>query len=408
MTDAVLAFNAGSSSLKFALFVLDRAASRPASLQQRFRGQLEDLDEDPRFCVRDASGARVVDQDLRGVRPGVWSQSAALDHLLAWIDGHDDDLQLRAIGHRVVHGGERFTAPVLIDSSILVALESLTALAPLHQPASLGPIRTLAALRPELPQVACFDTSFHTTLPEVERMFPLGADLRAHGLRRYGFHGLSYEYVAGELPRHLGAQAAGRVIVAHLGNGASLCAMNGGRSVATTMGFTALDGLMMGTRCGALDPGALLHLIQHAGIDAATLERKLYRESGLLGVSGLSHDMRTLLASDLPAAALAVDLYCHRLLREIGALSAVLGGLDALVFTAGIGENAAPIRARVLGALGWLGVALDEQANAVAGPRLTTATSRVSAWVIPTNEEAVVAGHALALTATPAIARAAG
>jgi len=401
MTDAVLSFNAGSSSLKFALF-----ARQGGTLAQCFRGQLEDLAEDPRFLVSDAHGTRIVDQDLSLLRPGAWSHNDALAHLMLWIDGHDEDLRLVAIGHRVVHGGARFVTPVRIDAQVLHGIEALTSLAPLHQPASTGPIRAIAAIRPGLPQVACFDTAFHAGMPPVEQTFALGADLRALGLRRFGFHGLSYEYIAGELPRHLGEAAEGRVIVAHLGNGASMCAMHGRRSLATTMGFTALDGLMMGTRCGALDPGAVLHLIRHAGIEAAELERKLYREAGLLGVSGLSHDMRTLLASTLPEAALAVEIYCHRIVREIGALTAAIGGLDAIVFTAGIGENAAPVRERVMRALSWLGLEPDPDANGQGKLCITRPGSRVSAWVIPTNEEAVVARHALATagiggTATP-------
>jgi acetate kinase len=397
MTDAVLAFNAGSSSLKFALF-----ACRGAAIEPLFRGQLEDLDEDPRFLVADATGRRLVDQDLGQLRPGAWTHPEALAHLLHWVDAHDDDLVLRAIGHRVVHGGESFVGPVIVDEAVVDAIEALTALAPLHQPASIAPIRALAALRPALPQVACFDTAFHATLDPVERTFAIGADLRAHGVRRFGFHGLSYEYIAGELPARIGALAEGRVLVAHLGNGASMCAMHGRRSRATTMGFTALDGLMMGTRCGALDPGAVLHLLRHAGVDAATLERKLYREAGLLGVSGLSHDMRTLLASSAPAAALAVDMYCHRIVREVGSLAAAIGGLDALVFTAGIGENAAPVRARVVDALGWMGLRLDARANQSGAACITTADSRVQAFVIPTNEEAVVARQTLALAPRPA------
>ena len=393
MTDSILTFNAGSSSLKFALFV----CRGDQAIEPLFRGQLEDLDEDPRFLVTDALGSRIVDQDLGQLRPGTWTHAEALSHLLHWIDTHDDNLVLRAIGHRVVHGGEHFVAPVIVDAAVVDAIEALTVLAPLHQPASIAPIRALAALRPDIEQVACFDTAFHATLDAVERTFAIGADLRALGVRRFGFHGLSYEYIASELPTRLGPLAEGRVVVAHLGNGASMCAMHGRRSRATTMGFTALDGLMMGTRCGTLDPGAVLHLLRHAGIDAATLERKLYREAGLLGVSGLSHDMRTLLASDSPAAALAVDLYCHRIVREVGSLAAAIGGLDALVFTAGIGENAAPVRARVVEALGWMGLQIDADANDAGSACITTRDSRVPAFVIPTNEEAVVARQALAL-----------
>lgn len=393
MTDAILTFNAGSSSLKFALFT-----RTPQGLASCLRGQLEDLGEDPRFVVDDARGERIVDQNLALLRPAPWNHAEALAHLMRWIDAHDDNLQLTAIGHRVVHGGERFIAPVIVDAEVLSALEALSDLAPLHQPASVMPIQAITSIRPDLPQVACFDTAFHSTLPEVETCFPLGADLRALGIRRFGFHGLSYEYIASQLPAHLGAAADSRVIVAHLGNGASMCGMQARRSVATTMGFTALDGLMMGTRCGSIDPGALLHLIRHEGIAPADLERKLYRESGLLGVSGLSPDMRTLLASTSPAAALAVDMYCYRIVCQIGALAAALGGIDAIVFTAGIGENASQLREKVLAALGWLGVQPDAEANARHALRISTLQSRVSAWVIPTNEEVVVAGHTLTAT----------
>jgi len=393
MTDAILTFNAGSSSLKFALFT-----RTPQGLAPGARGQLEDLGEDPRFLVQGPAGERIVDQDLALLRPAPWSHTDALAHLMRWIDAHDADLQLAAVGHRVVHGGERFIAPVVVDAEVLSALEALSDLAPLHQPASVAPIRAIASIRPQLPQVACFDTAFHSTLPEVETCFPLGADLRALGIRRFGFHGLSYEYIASQLPAHLGAAADGRVIVAHLGSGASMCGMQARRSRATTMGFTALDGLMMGTRCGSIDPGAVLHLIRHEGISPAVLERKLYRESGLLGVSGLSPDMRTLLASTSAAAALAVDMYSYRIVREIGALAAALGGIDALVFTAGIGENAAPLREKVMSALGWLGLEPDVEANARHALRVSTLDSRVSGWVIPTDEEVVVAGHTLAAT----------
>jgi acetate kinase len=359
MADGVLTFNAGSSSLKFALFTHRGEALRPL-----FRGQLEDISEDPRFTVDDAAGQRIVDQDLGQLRPGEWTHEEALAHLLHWIDGHDDNLSLTAIGHRVVHGGEAFAAPVRVDATVLDQIEALTALAPLHQPASIAPVRAIATLRPDLLQVACFDTAFHSTLPPVERLFALGADLRAHGVRRFGFHGLSYEYIAGELPACLGPLADGRVIIAHLGNGASMCALHARRSRATTMGFTALDGLVMGT---------------------------------LLGVSGLSHDMRTLLASDAPAAALAVELYCHRIAREVGALAAAIGGVDAMVFTAGIGENAAPVRARVLESLGWMGFRLDATANARGHGCITDPGGPAQAFVIRTNEEAVVARHALEL-----------
>lgn len=390
MTEALLAFNAGSSSLKFALFAVDGQ-----SLAPRFRGQFENLGANARFTLRDPARASIVDERLES-GPADDPHAAALSRLLAWIDEHDDDYTLIAAGHRIVHGGERQVAPARVDGALLAEMEALAALAPLHQRHGLAPIRAIQQVRPGLAQVACFDTAFHATLPPAERTFALGADLRATGLRRYGFHGLSYEYIAACLPSVAGPRVAdGRVIVAHLGNGASMCAMRERRSVATTMGFTALDGLVMGTRSGTLDPGAVLHLLLHRGYDAATLEHKLYRESGLLGLSGLSHDMRTLLDSPAPASRLAIDVYCHRIVREAGALAAAMGGVDALVFTAGIGENAAAVRARVLQALGWLGVSLDEAGNACHGPRLHRDGSRVQAWVIPTNEEAVVAAHAL-------------
>jgi len=394
MKDAVLTFNAGSSSLKFALFT-----SGEGGLSSLFRGQIEALDQDPHMTVRDAQGTLVADE-LVAPEGGVGlSNTAALDRLLCWIDSHDDALRLLAAGHRVVHGGSDLRSPRLIDPGLLGQIEALSLLAPLHQPLNVAPIRALSALRPHLPQVACFDTGFHATLPEVECLLALPIAMRDLGLRRYGFHGLSYEYIASRLPELLGAQADGRVIVAHLGNGASMCAMRQRRSVATTMGFTTLDGLMMGTRCGTLDPGAVLHLIQHCGYAPAQLEHELYRQSGLLGVSGISNDMRTLLASSAPAAAQAVDLYCYRIVRELGALATALGGLDAIVFTAGIGENSAQLRERVLSAVQWLGVDLDAGANAMHGPRLSTATSRVSAWAIPTNEERVVAEATLACLA---------
>ncbi len=392
MTEALLAFNAGSSSLKFALFCVEDGRLAP-----RLRGQFENLGNGARFRVHDRARALVVDQWLDD-RSADDPHAAALARLLAWIDEHDDGFDLLAAGHRVVHGGEHLTSPRRVDAALIEQMGSLAALAPLHQRHGIAPIQALHRMRPDLVQVACFDTAFHATLPAAERTYALGADLRATGVRRYGFHGLSYEYVAACLPEIAGAEVAhGRVIVAHLGNGASMCAMRGMRSIATTMGFTALDGLVMGTRSGALDPGAVLHLLRHEGYDAAMLEHKLYHESGLLGLSGLSHDMRTLLADGSPASRLALDVYCHRIVREAGALAAAMGGLDAIVFTAGVGENAAPVRARVLDALGWLGIELDPEANIRHGPRLHRSCARVQAWVVPTNEEAVVAMHALHL-----------
>jgi acetate kinase len=286
-----------------------------------------------------------------------------------------------------------FTGPARVTSSVVAALKALAPLAPLHQPHNLKPIEILAELRPSLPQVACFDTAFHRLQPEVAQAYALPESITAGGVRRYGFHGLSYEYVAGVLPQFDAKAAAGRTVVAHLGNGSSLCGMVSGRSVASTMGFTAVDGLPMGTRCGALDPGVILYLMDQRGMDARAIEKLIYSESGLLGVSGVSSDMRTLLASDAPHARLAVDLYVYRVGRELGSLAAALGGLDAIVFTGGIGENSAEIRERVCREARWLGVELDEQANRNGGPRISLPTGSVEAWVVPTNEELMIARH---------------
>jgi acetate kinase len=293
----------------------------------------------------------------------------------------------------VVHGGVKFTRPVRIDAVVLGELESLVPLAPLHQPHNLAAIRAVAQHAPQLPQVACFDTSFHRTQPALAQAFALPRPYAEQGVRRYGFHGLSYEYIASVLPDIDARAATGRTIVAHLGNGASLCALKTGQSVATTMGFTAVDGLVMGTRCGALDPGVLLFLMDQHGMDARALEELLYQQSGLLGVSGISSDMRTLLASADPRAAEAIELFVYRIGRELGSLTAALGGLDALVFTGGIGENAAAIRARVCRDAAWLGLELDQEANERGGPRLSRPDSRVAAWVVPTNEELMIAQH---------------
>ncbi len=304
---------------------------------------------------------------------------------------------LLAVGHRVVHGGAEFSRPLLVDPPVLAALESLIPLAPLHQPHNLAAIHLLRETQPQLPQVACFDTAFHRTHPQLADLYALPWAYYEAGVRRYGFHGLSYEYIAATLPRVAPAIAGGRVIVAHLGSGASLCALRAGASVDSTMGFSALDGLPMGTRPGALDPGVLLYLVGERGMTPAALERLLYKESGLLGISGVSNDMRVLLASDEPRARLAVDFFVHRVAKEIGALAAVLGGVDGLVFTAGIGENSAEIRSRIVGACAWLGVTLDVEANRRGGPRISRDSDAVSAWVVPTNEELMIARHTLAL-----------
>jgi len=396
MADAILVLNAGSSSLKFEVFL-------PAGgeLTRAEEGVVEELHDRPGVTIRDAAGAVVTQRTWdRGI-----GHAGALAFLLDWFDTHEAGHTLVAVGHRVVHGGAEFAAPVRITPEVVARLEALVPLAPLHQPGNLLPVTTLMAQRPALPQVACFDTAFHRTMPWVAQAFALPRALTAAGVHRYGFHGLSYEYVASVLPRYDARAAAGRTVVLHLGNGASMCALAHGRSVATTMGFTALDGLVMGTRCGSLDPGVLLYLLDAQGMDARGVERLLYHESGLLGVSGVSSDMRRLLESPEAGAREAVDLFCYRIGRELGSLAAALGGLDALVFTAGIGEHAAAVRAAVCSAAAWLGVALDPVANDAGGPRISRDASRVAAWVIPTDEELMIACHTRDLVLGPPAAQ---
>jgi acetate kinase len=417
MADVILVLNAGSSSVKFSIF-----AAAP-ELPLRLRGRFDGLLSRPRFVAHDPSGAVLIDRS--------WPEGTALPHgaaigeLLDWAHaGVLRDSPICAVGHRVVHGGTGLAAPLVIDVGVVRELERLIPLAPLHQPHNIAGIRAVCERAPGLPQVACFDTAFHRSNAEIERRYALPQRYFDEGVQRYGFHGLSYEYIAEILPRCDARAAAGRTIVLHLGNGSSLCAMRGGRGVATTMGFTPLDGVPMGTRCGSIDPGVLIYLMDQHGFGARELERLLFHESGLLGVSELSNDVRTLLSvagdgsvfgaegSEEPRrgaraagaareattrARLAIELYIYRIGREIGSLAAALGGLDALVFTAGIGENAAPIRAGVCRRAAWLGVELDGAANAVHGPRISTTTSRVSAWVLPTDEERVIARATMAL-----------
>jgi acetate kinase len=391
MAEAILVLNAGSSSLKFSLYT---CAAAEAALSLLTRGQCEALYTAPKFTAKDATGRVVAQRD--------WGAGATLGHdgAIAYLLDHlEHDLaqhRLVAVGHRVVHGGMAFERPVRVDAGIVAQLETLIPLAPLHQPHNLAPMRALLARAPQLPQIACFDTAFHRTMPALAQTFALPESITARGVRSYGFHGLSYEYIVSALPAIDPAAAAGRVVIAHLGNGASMCAVHAGRSMATTMGFTPLDGLPMGTRTGALDPGVLLYLMDELKMDARALERMLYHESGLLGVSGVSSDMRELLASDDPRAHLAVELFVYRIGRELGSLAAALGGLDALVFTGGIGEHAAPIREGVLRAAAWLGFEVDSPANAIHAQRITAGTSRAQAYVIPTNEELMIARHCLA------------
>lgn len=380
--DVLLVLNAGSSSLKFALYARD-------GLKPLLRGQ---FDEVGRGAARlQAQGARA--EALREGDP----PPAAGDHaaLAAWL-AHAlatrlPRMRIVAAGHRVVHGGERFDAPTRIDADALAAIEALVPLAPHHQPQALACIRALQRQWPDVPQLACFDTAFHRSQPQLAQWFALPRELTASGILRYGFHGLSYTYIADVLPQVAGPRAEGRVIVAHLGHGASLCALRRRRSVATTMGFSVLDGLVMGRRCGRLDPGVVLYLQQQRGLSAEAVGELLHRRSGLLGVSGVSDDMRELEASDDPHAEEALELFAYRAAQEIGALASVLQGVDALVFTGGIGEHSAAMRARIAGRCGWLGAVLDLNANAGHAIRLHGADSRVDLWRIPTDEEVVVA-----------------
>jgi len=384
--DAIAVVNAGSSSLKFSLFT-----ASDGELQLAARGQAEGLYTAPRFVAKDAKGD-VLDERSWGEGTKL-GHEGALDHLLPFLRERFAGHRLAAVGHRVVHGGMEYGEPVRVDARVVAVLEKYVPLAPLHQPHNLAPIRALLARAPDLPQVACFDTAFHRRQPAVAAAFALPKSITERGVRRYGFHGLSYEYIAQALPRYDARAAAGRVVVAHLGNGASMCAIAGGRSIASSMGFTAADGLPMGTRCGNLDPGVMLYLLDELKMDARAIEKLIYQQSGLLGVSGISSDMRTLEASSDAAAKAAIDLFVYRIGRELGSLAAALGGLDAVVFTAGIGENSASLRERVCTDAAWLGVALDAAANAAREPRISTAASRVAVWVIPTNEELMIARH---------------
>ncbi|MEW6164248.1 MAG: acetate/propionate family kinase [Pseudomonadota bacterium] len=388
MADALLTLNAGSSSIKFALF--ERAAPVPA--RPELVGQIDGIGATPHLKARDKAGNTLDDIDLP--IDGDGQHRAALAHLVDWLHAHEAGWTIAGVGHRVVHGAESYSHPIRLNDAHVARLREFIPLAPLHQPHNLAGIEAMRDALPGIPQVACFDTAFHRTQPPIAQLFALPRRITAQGVRRYGFHGLSYEYIADVLPLHLpAAQADGRVIVAHLGNGASMCAMLGRKSQATTMGFTAVEGLMMGTRTGSLDPGVLLYLMDYDGMDAKALTRLLYKESGLLGVSGVSQDMRELLASDKPEAREAVDLFCYRIVREIGSLAAAIGGLDALVFTGGIGEHAAPVREAVCRQLGWLGLDLDAAANAQDAENIAAPASRVAALVLPTNEEWMLARH---------------
>ncbi len=386
MDDYALVLNAGSSSLKFCVY--RRSEAEPWRLEAR--GQIEGIGTSPRLSAKDGAGERLADEALDAtVRDG----KGALDALAAWLRSRYGGARVLGVGHRVVHGGAGYAGPVVVTPVVLEELRALIPLAPLHQPYNLAAIEAVSERLPGVPQVACFDTSFHRGGPAVAELVPLPRELRRSGLQRYGFHGLSYEYIASVLPDVAPEIARGRVIVAHLGSGASVCALRNGKSVDHSLGFTALDGLCMGTRPGALDPGVVLYLFQSLGLSAKEVEAILYKKSGLLGISGISNDMRDLMSSQAPDARLAVDYFVYRAAREIGGLASVLGGIDGLVFTAGIGENSAEIRRRIGEACAWLGVELDADSNERKGPRISTPASKAQAWVIPTNEELMIARH---------------
>jgi acetate kinase len=387
MAQGILVINAGSSSIKFAGY-RSAGSSEPEFLG---KGQVEGLRTEPKFTCKDAQGTLLGEHR--------WSapvtHSTALDYIIEWLEENAAEVRMGAVGHRVVFGGSIYTGPTFVDDRVITEIEKLVPFFPLHLPHNLASIRALMEQHPQVPQVVCFDNSFHSTQPRIAQLYALPRRMTDQGIRRYGFHGLSYEYIARRLPDYV--PEASRVVVAHLGSGASMCAIRDGESVECTLGFSALDGLPMGTRTGSLDPGVILYLMQALDMDAGAIEQLLYKESGLLGVSGVSNDMRDLLASKDPHAQEAVELFVYQIAKQLGALAATLQGLDALVFTAGVGEHAAAIREHVCHQAAWLGIRLDATANEGHGPRISTEDSRVSAWVIPTDEERMIAMHTAAL-----------
>jgi acetate kinase len=388
MSGRIATLNAGSSSIKFALYEVGDGQDL------LFRGQVKQIGVSPNLQVEDADGKRIAEQTWPAEG---FDHRAATGAIIETARTLGQGAPVTAVGHRVVHGGTDFAAPVRIDQATIVALGRLTPLAPLHQPHNLAPIEAIAEAAPHLPQVACFDTAFHRAQPALAQAFAIPRKFTDAGVRRYGFHGLSYEYVASRMKTVVPELANGRVVIAHLGNGASLCAVNGGRSVASTMGFTAVDGLVMGTRCGTIDPGVLVYLMDEYGMDARAIEDLIYRQSGLLGVSGVSSDMQALRASSDPHAAEAIALFVYRVVREVGSLAAALGGIDGLIFTAGIGENDTATRAEVAEGCGWLGLEIDPARNAAGKGRISADRSKVSAWVIPTDEERMIGRHTAAV-----------
>ncbi|MHC0614266.1 acetate/propionate family kinase [Komagataeibacter oboediens] len=399
MTRAVLALNAGSSSLKFALFAIEPGETAASPSHRIASGELEGIGIHPHFVAHDAAGRVLVDEKWAPVAEGAKDAAhhGPMATLMEWVGRQLGTVDLMAVGHRVVHGGPEFIAPVRVTPDILARLAALTPFAPLHQPGSLAPIRALLDQHPDLPQVACFDTGFHHTLPAVAQAQALPRDYADRGVRRYGFHGLSYEYIASVLRARAPHLAQGRTIVAHIGSGGSLCALQAGRSIDTTMGFSVLDGLVMGTRCGHLDPGVILYMLKEEGLGAAEIENILYHRSGLLGVSGLSADMRDLHAHAgvSPEVTQALDLFVYRFAQQAGGMMAALQGLDGLVFTAGIGEHDALIRAAICKRLEWVGVRLDAQANAAHHEIISMPDSAVEVRVIPTDEETTIRRHVL-------------
>lgn len=389
MKQAIAVFNAGSTSLKFGVYTVESTEA----LSLLFAGRIDSMQRGPSFVIKDSAGHQMAAH--------AWGEGAAIDHaaalrhVIGWLQANLSGTKLVAAGHRVVLGGARYTSPVLVDAEVLDHLDSLVAMVPSHQRFNLAAIRDFAQAFPGLPQVACFDSSFHRTMPEVAQTYALPKEVRDAGVRHWGYHGISCDYISRQLPKF--APQAQRVIVAHLGGGASLCAMQDGRSIETTMGFSSLSGLPMATRSGDIPPGALFYLLRSQRFDVAALEKMLYERSGLLGLSGISSDMRVLQESADPQAAAAIDHFVYAMMKTIGAYTAVLGGLDALVFTAGIGENSALLRAALCSQLAWLGVKLEESANSSGGPRISTAESAVSVWVIPTDEEWMLAQHTLGL-----------
>jgi acetate kinase len=378
--------NAGSSSLKFAFYEGERRI---------LSGQIDGLGVQPTAKARRSDGKLLEPLDLGQTPPA--TPSEVLPLLLPWAKAKLGGRQLQALGHRVVHGGTSYIRPERVTPALLAELEALVPLAPLHQPHNLAPIRIALELNPALPQVACFDTAFHHSAPEIAQAFALPQALHTEGVRRYGFHGLSYEYIASVLPERAPEIADGRVVVAHIGNGASLCALRARASIASTMGFSVLDGLPMGTRCGELDPGVILHLLRHKKMSAEAVEELLYQQSGMLGLSGISSDFRDLLTSQHSRAHFAIEVFCYRTVRHIGSLAAALGGVDGIIFTAGVGENAASIRAAICQGCRWLGLELDEDANLRHGPRISAVGSPVAAYVIATDENLMIARHTRAL-----------